>query len=181
MINNISSWAQGIVIAIIIGAVLQMVIPENKNKKYIKVVVGIYVLFSIINPVIGTSFNFDDFKIEQYMPINETNDDKSNPYEKNVKNMFQEKVKKSIKNVLNEGGYDSENIDVKTNDEYNIESVQIANVQYNKKGKSIISINKVDIGSGTSAEKEISIIDSLKIKKNIAESFGLEEKQVEIK
>lgn len=181
MINNISSWAQGIVIAIIIGAVLQMVIPENKNKKYIKVVVGIYVLFSIINPVIGTSFNFDDFKIEQYMSINETNDEKSNSYEKNVKNMFQGKVKKSIKNVLNEEGYDSEHIDVKANDNYNIELVQIANVQYNKKGKSIIGINKVDIGSGSNTEKEISIIDSLKIKKKIAESFGLEENQVEIK
>lgn len=35
MIGKINLWAQGIIIATIIGTVLQMVLPDNKNKKNI--------------------------------------------------------------------------------------------------------------------------------------------------
>lgn len=61
MIGKINLWAQGIIIATIIGTVLQMVLPDNKNKKYIKVVIGIYVLLCIIQPLITQKINFEDF------------------------------------------------------------------------------------------------------------------------
>lgn len=61
MIGKINLWAQGIIIATIIGTVLQMVLPDNKNKKYIKVVIGIYVLLCIIQPFIAQKIDFDDF------------------------------------------------------------------------------------------------------------------------
>lgn len=34
-----SSWAQGIVVAVIIGTIIEMILPEGSSKKYIKVVV----------------------------------------------------------------------------------------------------------------------------------------------
>ena len=52
MISWISSWAQGIIMAVIIGAIIEMILPEGNSKKYVKIVIGVYILFTIISPVI---------------------------------------------------------------------------------------------------------------------------------
>lgn len=52
MINNISSWAEQIIIAVIIATILEMILPKGNSKKYIKTVIGIYILYVIISPVI---------------------------------------------------------------------------------------------------------------------------------
>lgn len=53
MINFISSWGMNIIIASVIGTVIQMILPEGKNKKYINVVIGVYILVCIISPLIN--------------------------------------------------------------------------------------------------------------------------------
>ena len=63
MINFMSSWAEQIVLAVIIATILEMILPKNKNKKYIQMVIGVYVLFNIISPIIK---NKDEFSIEKY-------------------------------------------------------------------------------------------------------------------
>ena len=35
----ISDWAGGIIIAVIIGTVIEMILPEGNSKKYIKMVI----------------------------------------------------------------------------------------------------------------------------------------------
>ena len=47
--NWISNWIQGIIIAVIIGTIIEMLLPEGNCKKYVKVVIGVYILFSIIS------------------------------------------------------------------------------------------------------------------------------------
>ena len=51
MMSFFSSWAEQIIIAVVIGSIIEMVLPDNNNKKYVKMVIGIYVLFSIISPL----------------------------------------------------------------------------------------------------------------------------------
>mgnify|MGYP003302800527 CR=1 FL=1 len=63
MINFMSSWAEQIVLAVVIATIIEMILPKNKNKKYIQMVIGVYVLFNIISPIIK---NKDDFSIEKY-------------------------------------------------------------------------------------------------------------------
>ena len=63
MINFMSSWAEQIVLAVIIATIIEMILPKNKNKKYIQMVIGVYVLFNIISPVIK---NKENFSIEKY-------------------------------------------------------------------------------------------------------------------
>ena len=70
MISKINIWTQGILIATIIAIIIQLILPENKNKKYIKVVIGIYILFCIIHPVIGKSVNLEDYDLENYNLVN---------------------------------------------------------------------------------------------------------------
>ena len=63
MINFMSSWAEQIVLAVIVATIIEMILPKNKNKKYIQMVVGVYVLFNIISPIIK---NKDNFSIKKY-------------------------------------------------------------------------------------------------------------------
>ena len=63
MINFMSLWAEQIVLAVIVATIIEMILPKNKNKKYIQMVIGVYVLFNIISPIIK---NKHDFSIEKY-------------------------------------------------------------------------------------------------------------------
>ena len=51
MIEFMSSWAEQIVLAVIVATIIELILPKNKNKKYIQMVIGIYVLFNIISPI----------------------------------------------------------------------------------------------------------------------------------
>lgn len=68
MINFISSWAEQIVLAVIIATIIELILPQNKNKKYILMVVGIYILFNIISPIIKNKelFSIEKYNIENY-------------------------------------------------------------------------------------------------------------------
>ena len=40
MIEFLSSWAQGIIVAVIIATLIEMILPNSSSKKYVKVVIG---------------------------------------------------------------------------------------------------------------------------------------------
>ena len=74
MIDVISSWAGELVVALIIVTIIEMLLPENKTKKYVKTVIGVYIIFCIISPFINkdefatileeTEKNLEKIKIE---------------------------------------------------------------------------------------------------------------------
>ena len=69
MIQFLSSWAEQIVLAVIIATIIELILPQNKNKKYIQMVIGIYVLFNIISPIIknkDTILTSGDYDLEKY-------------------------------------------------------------------------------------------------------------------
>lgn len=53
MISFISSWTQGIIVSVIIASIIEMILPDGNSKKYVKVVIGVFILFSIVSPVIN--------------------------------------------------------------------------------------------------------------------------------
>ena len=64
----LNNWLQGIVVAVVIASIIQMILPNGNNKKYIKVVLGIYVVFQIITPVVNKFFN-SNFEISSLIDI----------------------------------------------------------------------------------------------------------------
>jgi hypothetical protein len=69
MIQFLSSWAEQIVLAVIIATIIELILPQNKNKKYIQMVIGIYILFNIISPIIknkDTILTSGDYDLEKY-------------------------------------------------------------------------------------------------------------------
>ena len=68
MIEILSSWAKGLGLAIVVVSILEMLLPNNKTKKYIRMVMGIYIIFNIISPLIQNKDAFDitSIDIENY-------------------------------------------------------------------------------------------------------------------
>ena len=59
MIEKFSIWTKNLTLAIVVVSIIEMLLPNNKNKKYIKVVIGIYILFNIISPFINEKTKID--------------------------------------------------------------------------------------------------------------------------
>lgn len=74
MISFISSWAEQIIVAVIIATIIEMILPNGNSKKYIKVVIGIYVLFTILSPILGkiTNIDFNNIDYDKYFGDLET-------------------------------------------------------------------------------------------------------------
>ena len=130
MINWISNWAQGIIVAVIIGTIIEMVLPEGNCKKYVKVVIGIYILFSIISPVIskmtGKTLQVSDIlELDKYIENVENNNlygtlDKDNT--NNIKEIYINSLKNDIKYKIEAKGYTVGNVEleVQKNEEYTL-------------------------------------------------------------
>ena len=191
MANNISMWAQGIIVAIIVGTLIQMLLPENKNKKYIKVVIGIYILFCIISPVVGKELTINDIGLENYLNIEniETKENESKyTYNESVKETFKNKVMLNIKGQLKARGYESNNIDVQINDECRVLKVTILDItnaeeeekEVENKVSSIV-INKIDTSSAAIKEKKITGIatsDKNSIIDYLIENYQIDRKNI---
>ena len=68
MVEWISNWAESIIVAVIIATIIEMILPEGNSKKYIKVVIGVYVLFTIITPVIN-KFTGEDVQVSDILDL----------------------------------------------------------------------------------------------------------------
>ena len=62
MITFLRTWANQIIVALIVATIFEMILPDGNNKKYIKMIIGLYVLFTITQPLVakitGNDFQF---------------------------------------------------------------------------------------------------------------------------
>lgn len=198
MAPSISSWAQGIIVAILAGAIIQMLLPENKSQKYIKVVIGIYILFCIISPVIGKEIDLNEFNVDKYLNVEVSrSNEESNIYDSNVKEMFKSKVIYNIKSQLNSKGYESNNIEVDIDDKCTILKIRIANI-YENEGKNkndnkeniehtTVVINKIEtnvIASDTNIKEKkasgMAISDKNSLIDYLSENYQIDKKNIVI-
>lgn len=162
MINFMSSWAEQIVLAVIVATIIELILPKSKNKKYIQMVIGVYVLFNIISPIIN---NKEVFSLEKYNIENYTNQSK---YE-----VAQTSMDKRLEKIYLE---ELEDIVISKFEENNIEVIKCkvdAVLDTNKKNAGIHSIT-VKLRNTTDTEK----IEQ--IKQEIAEELEISEEKIKI-
>ena len=159
MIDFLSSWGQGIIVAVIIGTIIEMILPEGSSKKYIKVVIGIYILFTIISPFIqkfsGSKLSAENIlnteKYEKMMAkgrntISQKLEDNNS---RTIKDIYTENLKTDIKAKLKEKGYEAESIYLRVSDDgnYTIEKLQIKLLAMENKNNGNTETKKVEINS----------------------------------
>lgn len=188
MIEIINSWAQKIIIVVIICTIIEMILPEGKNKKYIKTVIGIYVVFTIISPIISkTNNNTIDlnkyFKIEDNKTIETSSPVMVNTNEY-IEEVYKEKLKTDIKTKIKAMNYSVKNIDleIETENEENygtILKLELCVLQKQQETqKSNIQIEKIVIGEEKKEESGISDKEKEKIKQSISSIYYVPEENI---
>ena len=186
MIDFFSSWGQGIIVAVIIGTIIEMILPEGSLKKYIKVVIGIYILFTIISPFIqkfsGSKLSAENIlnteKYEKMMAkgrntISQKLEDNNS---RTIKDIYTENLKTDIKAKLKEKGYEAESIYLRISDDgnYTIEKLQIKLLATENKNNGNTETKKVEINSVNVEKIEITGDGKTKSVKKKNQNTGVE-------
>ncbi len=137
MIDFLSSWVKNIGLAIIIVSILEMMIPNNKTKKYIKMVMGTYITFCMISPFINNKVNLDSFKLENYVETSTEINQES--MDRRIEQLYIEELEKNITNKVEEKGYIVNKCKVDATIADNVQDTKInkiiLNVEKNKEEK----------------------------------------------
>lgn len=205
MIEILSSWAKGLGITIVIVSIFEMLLPNNNTKKYIRIVLGVFVIFNIIAPLIKNKeiFNLDNIDLEQYQTV-ETGAVNQTSMNERIKVLYAEELEKDITKKVKEKGYSVEkckvNVQISDNEEdtkinkiklvikkdkekiqekENRENKIITEIQKIKKVDTQVQTNKTDENKETVSEK-IDKAEIQNIKKFLIEEYGVNEKCLEI-
>ncbi len=108
MIEFMSSWIKGLGLAIVIVSILEMLLPNNKTKKYIRMVMGLYVLFTIIAPFVSNQRNFDinDINIDSYTTTQTSTTIDQSSMNERIKQLYIQELEKDISKKLEQKGYE---------------------------------------------------------------------------
>lgn len=119
MINFLSSWVKNLALALIIVSILEMILPNNKTKKYVKIIMGLYILFSIISPFIENSnkLNINNIDFNSYIEKVQTTSSTSEELDQTsmdnrLNQIYKEELQKDITQKVEEKGYKVENCKV---------------------------------------------------------------------
>lgn len=106
MINFLSTWSEQIVLAVIVATIIELILPNNKNKKYIQMVIGIYVLFNIISPIVSNKevFSLDNYEIENNTTDSEYIVDQSS-MDKRLEKIYLEELEKIVTTKFEQAGF----------------------------------------------------------------------------
>lgn len=191
MVNWLNTWAQRIIIVVIICTIIEMILPEGKNKKYIKIVMGIYVVFTIISPIIAKINNKEKIDLEKYLDVNVSNEtietSATMDTNKYIEEVYKEKLKEDVKEKLLSIDYETKNVnlEIETKNDNTYGSILSLEVTVSKereeKSENTIRINKVTIGENNRDKADLTKEEIDKIKKCLAENYKIDEEKISVK
>ncbi|MCK4259735.1 MAG: stage III sporulation protein AF [Halanaerobiales bacterium] len=186
MIEMLKEWIKNLATIVIFSSILEMLLPNNSLKKYVKVVMGFFILLTILNPL----FSLIRFDQTMFYPFQNMS------VQKNAKsNLNQGEAMKKLNKELALTTYKSEleqqirgllltqsdlqdvdvDVNITTDGQINAVFIDFDLVSEEKKysSKSIKSINEVKINIGGQMRKEV------KEKELIAEEIKTESKDLD--
>lgn len=200
LIKFINSWAQGIILAVIIATIIEIIIPEGNNKKYVKTVIGLYILFTIIYPLItkisNNKFNFDSIIAKTSKEVSMYDSKVANSIETNtyIENTYKNNLKEKIKGTIEEKGYTilDFNLYIETQNEEaygQINSIVLKLQKANKEQNTIKGVNKIEEinvniknnkTENLKTEKELTDSEIKTIKEYLNNIYSIEEERIHI-
>ena len=205
MVRWLSSWGQGVIVAVVVSVIIEMLLPNGSSKKYVRVVIGIYILFTIISPVISSlpngKINVNDiFNTSQYeTEISKSDENISKKIEasnnRTIKDIYISNLEADIRSKLKEKGYEVSDayIKVKDDENYTIEKIDLSVYKVSKNktqtgSSNRITINSIEIEVGKSSniieEQEnnnvINDNEKNKIKEYLSKTYDIDSANIEI-
>lgn len=205
MVRWLSSWGQGVIVAVVVSVIIEMLLPNGNSKKYVRVVIGIYILFTIISPVISSLPNgkinvndiFNNSQYEKEIAKSDENISKKIEASNNrtIKDIYISNLEEDIRSKLKEKGYEVSDayIKVKDDENYTIEKIDLSVYKVSKNktqtgSSNRITINSIEIEVGKSSniieEQEnnnvINDNEKNKIKEYLSKTYDIDSANIEI-
>ena len=206
MIEFLSNWAKDICLAVVVISILEMILPNNKSKKYVKMVMGVYLLFTMISPFVKNSKNLDLENMNIYEDIMTSsvqteNEIDQTSMDKRLNQIYKEELEKDIKEKIENKGYIINSckveVELKENQKNSginkiVLKVKKKNVENQEENQSLESkmveeiqkIKKVEIGEKEEEKEEgeqsITNTDKKEIRNFLIEEYGVSEECLEI-
>ena len=206
MIEFLSNWAKDICLAVIVISILEMILPNNKSKKYVKMVMGVYLLFTMISPFVKNSKNLDLENMNIYEDIMTSSVQTENEIDqtsmkKRLNQIYKEELEKDIKEKIENKGYIINSckveVELKENQKNSginkiVLKVKKKNVENQEENQNLESkmveeiqkIKKVEIGEKEEEKEEgkqsITNTDKKEIRNFLIEEYGVSEECLEI-
>ena len=208
MLAFITSWAQSIIVSVIIATIIEMLLPNNSNGKYVKVVIGVFVLFTIMSPMVN---KFKGNNVDAFMDLDSYIENAENDCvqasninfnnEEAIKLMYEENLKIDIKSKINQKGYivGDVKLGILDNDEYTLDKIEVkisgkseGSVDGSSKNAKPVTIVenieniKVSLGGSSKDDKKqqeksvISESERRKLKEYLSGVYEVKEKNVEV-
>ena len=178
MLNFINSWIKGIIIAVIISTIIEMILPEGSIKKYVKCVMGLYIIYAIINPFISRkNKDFLEHNLFESSKI-EATDTIAIDTDSYIEEVYIEKVKNEIQKNLEEMGYETIKIKIDIdNTQKNYGRIKTIDLRVINKQNRLSKVEKVEIYIGREENKAINDIEESEketIKTFLSNNYGVE-------
>lgn len=178
MVKWVSSWTQGIVIAVIISTIIEMILPNGNIKKYINTVMGVYIVFIIAAPIVtkvtGKNINLNLFE----MP--ETNKEVTYKIDTNsyIETTYANTIENKIAQSMQEKGYNASNIAIdieKGENEYgNINKISMK-ISKEQEQTNIIEPITINVNNKIESNETITDDETQKIQNFLKEEYGAKE------
>ena len=207
MIEFFSSWAKGIGVTVVIISIIEMLLPNNNSKKYIRMVLGIYLIFNIVSPLIKNKdiLNVNNINLNETTISTSSEEVDQTSMNKRIKKLYEQELEKDITKKIKEKGFEVKSCNVATqvstneNEETKINKIKVSIDKTNATNKieeknteskivtEIQKIKKIDTNIGENkdekekqANKNITKTDIQNIKKFLIDEYGVNENCLEI-
>lgn len=171
MIEFLKNWCEEIIVAVIISIIIESILPEGNHKKYVKVVIGIYIIFTILNPILGKINTNIEFENSINLPTIETFSINTN----NIQEVYAKGLEQTLKTNIEELGYIVKNVSIIF--DYNYENIEQINLTI--ENNNIAEIEKVEIGNKQDTNNKNDNYQELK--KYITENYNVHQDKIIIK
>lgn len=161
MINFLSLWVKNLSLALIVVSILEMLLPNNKTKKYIKMVMGLYILFSIIAPFVNNSnvlnFNIEDVYSDYSKEISSTSatsmegEVNQASMDDRLNKLYKEQLESDITQKVEEKGYDVRKCKVDAHISESDTGIEYITIEIDGKNDNVENSNNSDNSNKTDA------------------------------
>lgn len=182
MMTFFRNWIEQIAISVVIVSIFELIIPNGNIKKYIKIVLGVYVIYCMIVPIANNQKNLKlkDMELKNIIKNEklQTGSDEDS-IDKNLEKLYIRELEKKINSKIDELGYKISKCKIDANLQKNSENPGIHNIKLAIKKSQNINVEKIQIIDNNNSVDNNEKVK--KIKAEIANYLEIDEENVEIK
>lgn len=188
--DTIISWVKNLIFIILFTALLEMFLPENKMGKYVRIVMGFFIISILLSPIL-VIFQQDYTNIQDLIPENLLNDHWSEIEARGreleesnqliLTDYYQDRIKERVREIVNLyfGSY-QQDIELTFTDNYQVDSLKVFLTENVIRS---VEIEPVKIRGEEKEEERISGEENLnkeRLKYNLSQVFQIAEDKIEI-